>query len=376
VHDEPFFVMDGNSPDVAAQGGTFLVVSSDAPSTDQFRFPFAQRVSADGTLVGSAVQLGSNFSRFARVAPLGSGWVAVWQRNFTHDNPNSIANAALVAADGTASPEFLVDGAAGFGGASRPNVASSGDEALLVWQDDFTGLAARRVTAGGQLTGAFAVAPLPALPALPDAIWNGEEYVVVWQDYRAQVGLWDYRTDVYAARVSESGALQDGGGGVAIANGIETELLPAVTGALGSTLFAYDELLPEAPYATLVVRVRRESPWANLGGGVGGPLLLGQGELAPGQTMSFHVASAPAGAFGVHLFGISELSLPFLGGTLVPSPLFDLGFTSDVDGAATLDLPIFSSVPSGTELFVQSWVVDLASPTNVAGTNAVRTSVP
>jgi hypothetical protein len=252
----PLQIMGGRSPAVATQGATFLVAASQAPSTDELRYVFSQRVDADGSVLGGPTQLGGTFARYPDVAPLGGGWIVTWQRNFTHDNPNSIARAALVAADGTATPDFLVDGEAGFGGAARPAVASAGDAALLVWQDDFQGLAGRLVLANGTMLSTFQVAPLPALPAAPAVTWNGAEYVVAWQDFRGLVGLWDYRTDVYATRVSAAGTVLDAGAGFPVAARFETEIQPAVTGLLGGALFAWTEFLPDRPHATLRVRTR------------------------------------------------------------------------------------------------------------------------
>lgn len=377
----PLLLMDGGTPDVAAQGDVFLVVSSDPPSGDpSLRYPYARRIGSDGAPLGPAVQLGGLFARYPRAAPLGTGWIVTWQRNFTEDNPNSVAHAALVAADGSSPGDFVVDGEAGFGGAARPSVASSGDEALLVWQDDFQGLAGRRILADGTLLGAFAIAPLPALPSLPDVAWNGDEYLVTWQDYRAQIGLWDYRTDVYAARVSEDGVVLDGGGGFAIAASGETELFPAVAGAVGASVLAWVEMMPDPPHATLRVNVRRESPWSTLGGAVGGaagaPLLQAEGQLVAGTPMAFVVDGAPALAGGSYVIGATAIGVPFKGGVLVPAPDLLLPVATDALGAIETAFTVPGGLPSGAALFVQCWLSDASAPSKFAGSNAIMSVVP
>ncbi len=373
----PFPVMIGRYAAVGARGSTFLVAATDAPVGEHQRNPYAQRVATDGALVGPRVQLGGSFARYPEVAPLGDGWIVTWQRNFTHDNPNSVARAALVAADGSTSGDFLVDGAAGFGGAARPAVASQGDTALLVWQDDFQGLAGRLVQADGTLQAPFAVAPLPALPALPSVAWNGEEYAVAWQDYRAQIGLWDYRTDVYAARVDATGVVLDGGGGFPLAAGVDTELSPAVAGADGATLFAYDEYLPDAPYATLRVRLRHESPWQAAGGAApGAPALVGQGELVPGGTVTWSLAGAPPSAFGAFVLGLSRLDVPLFGDTLVPALDQLLYVVAGTGGAASTSAVVPPAFAAGMTLWVQSWSVDAAGPQLLVGSNAIESTTP
>jgi hypothetical protein len=367
----PFVVMEGAMPAVAAQGDTFLVVASDAPSTPELRYTFAQRVAGDGTPVGGAEQVGGNFSRYPAVAPHGEGWVVLWQRNFSHDNPNSVVDGALVDALGKPSPTFSVDGAPGFGGAARPAVASSGDNAMLVWMDDSTGLAARTLNAFGALGAPFQVAALPALPADPAIAWNGVEYVVAWTEWRAQVGLWDFRTDVYATRLTVNGLLLDAADGFPVAAGQETELHPMVAGALGSSLLGFVAHLPDAPHATLRVRARRESDWATAGGGVGAPVLQGQGALVPATTATLHLSGAAPAAPGGHVLGVTALGLPLFGGVLVPAPHALVPFTTSGAGAVTTPVPVPSTMPSGLTVYAQSWLLDPAAPAGVAGSNAV-----
>lgn len=371
----PFPVMGGSVPDVAAQpGGDFLVVSSHAPSTSQLRYTFGRRVAADGSLPSPAAQIGTSFARWPAAAPYQGGWLVAWRRYLSHDNPNSNVHAAVVAADGTPGSSFLA------GGAGTPDVASRGTDALIVWQDAALGVGARFFDDAGTLSGTFSVANSPAAPGGPSVAWNGEEYVVVWDDFRNFIGLWDYRTDVYATRVSAAGVVLDPGGGFAVASGPETEHQAVVAGALGTTMFAFDELVLDPALATLRVRLRRESPWATQLGGVGGPAgaptLQGQGDLVPSSTVSFHLSGAAPTAPTALVVGFSAVSTPFFGGVLVPSPDYVLPFTSDASGAFSLSLGVPPGLLPGTVIHAQEWLLDPAAPQAVAGTNAVVSTAP
>lgn len=380
----PIVVMDGSMPDVAAQGGEFLVVASVAPATSQYRHAFARRVGANGQPLGAAVQLGASFARFPHAAPLGSGWVVTWQRNFSHDNPYSVAEAALVAANGTASPSFVVAGSGTLGGASRPSVARADGTALLVWQDVQNGIGARLVNDTGAMLAPFAVAPLPAKPALPAVAWSGEHFLIAWQDARNRVGLWDRRYDVFAARVSAQGTLLDPAGGFAVADGYETESMPDVAGADGHTLIAWTSFVPQQPLATLRIATRRHAPtWAALGHGLAGthgvPVLSGSGSLTVADPGVLSLGNARASTLAIGAFGFARLDLPLLGGTMVPdfatAPGFLLAGSTDAAGSLVLTLPVPPAL-GGVDFFAQHWVLDPAGPFGFSASNAVRGRLP
>lgn len=364
----PITIMEGGKPDVAFNGGTYLVVSSDSP-TSHIRLPLAQRVATDGTLVGTATQLGANFARFPRVAPLGDGWIATWQRHPSHDNPNTSVRVALVGADGAVSSQVFV------GGVAAPDVASSGDSALVVWTDS-AGISGRIVAEDGTTSAPIAVAPSPAQPGLADVGWNGEDYLVAWDDTRDTVGFWDARSDVFAARVSATGTVIDAGGGFPVATGQEDEFGVTTAGAFGSHVIGYTALLPDQPHATLRLVLRLESPWSSEGGAVGGATLLARGDVVSGATVDLALSDAPTLATGSLVVGGAVLGLPFKGGTLVPMPDLLLPVTTDADGRLALSAAVPAGLPSGVDVVVQAWLTDARAPFGFAGSNAVQTSSP
>jgi hypothetical protein len=75
--------------------------------------------------------------------------------------------------------------------------------------------------------GYFTIAEAPGRQLRPTAAWDGSTFVVAWDDQRNQQSFFDARTDVYAARVSESGTVLDLQG-FPIQNGPDGEATPAI----------------------------------------------------------------------------------------------------------------------------------------------------
>jgi hypothetical protein len=379
----PFVVMDGNAPDVAARGGEFLVVASQAITT-QLRYPFAQRIDGNGQPIGSPAQVSGSFSRHPRVAPLDSGWVVTWQRSASHDSAYSFVQAALIDVNGSVAPSFTVAGSAAFGGAARPDVAATGDTALLVWQDDTLGLGARRVQGSGVVQASFAIASSPAIPGMPSVAWTGSHWFVAWEEYRNRVGLWDRRLDVFAARVDANGTVLDPAGGLPIADGYETESMPAVAGRDGDALVAISQFVPRRPWATLRVAVRRHAPlWAELGHGLAGsagvPSFVGSGTWTPADPGTLTLTNALPNSLALVALGLTRIDLPLFGGTLVPHFHAPFGFVVDAPtlavGSLVLTLPSSPSL-GGADFFAQAWILDPAGPAGFSASNAVRGRLP
>jgi hypothetical protein len=122
---------------------------------------------------------------------------------------------------------------------------------------------------------------------------------------------------------------------------------------------------------------RLDPSWIDIGGGLAGtlaePLLYGAGTTLPGQSVSLALAYARPGSVAWLVLGLSDLSLPFKGGTLVPVPeLIIGGLPVDAAGEATLDTLWPAGLPPGSAVFLQEWVVDPVGPKGFAATNGVR----
>jgi hypothetical protein len=95
----------------------------------------------------------------------------------------------------------------------RPRVAFGGGVFLVVWQDlrneKYWDVYATRVTPEGEVldSDGFLVSGGAHSQALPDVVWDGKAFQVVWQDFRC-----GNRYEVYGARVSAEGKVLEPAG--------------------------------------------------------------------------------------------------------------------------------------------------------------------
>ncbi len=123
-----------------------------------------------------------------------------------------------------------------------------------------------------------------------------------------------------------------------------------------------------------------ENPWlfmdAALPGSNGTPCLLGTGSLSPATEIGVVLDSVLGGAASALVAGVSALGLPFKGGVLVPSADLVIWLVNPAAGKLTLSDRWPPGVPSGTELYLQTWIVDAAGPAGWAATNGLRARAP
>ena len=248
----PFEILPGNQPDVAALGDTFLVVSSHE-ATNHIRVIKSVRVAADGTTQGSVVTIGNNFARYPKVVALGARWLATWQRNPTHDNPNSSINATFVNADGSSAGEFNVAPSV----TRRPEVAAGPSQGVILFYRSGD-IYARRIQPDGTfLDGSpgIQVTSAPNDQLVPSAAWTGSEYVIAYEDYRNVIYLDKPVSDIYATRLGSDGVVMDPNGFM-VANDFIPEIQPAVAALNGSYLIGYSDFKYLAPYSAYRINVR------------------------------------------------------------------------------------------------------------------------
>ena len=125
---------------------------------------------------------------------------------------------------------------------------------------------------------------------------------------------------------------------------------------------------------------RTDSPptWSDLGGGLAGttgtPTMTGSGQPSAGQAVALDVTSALPFAPAFLIFGLAELSAPFKGGTLVPTPDLILpGLNVASDGSLSLASTWPAGIPAGIPLVVQLWISDNGGPFAYAASNGVCT---
>jgi hypothetical protein len=111
-------------------------------------------------------------------------------------------------------------------------------------------------------------------------------------------------------------------------------------------------------------------------GSAGVPVMAGEGTLEAGDGVSLSLTSAAASATAWLVLGLTELSLPFKGGVMVPTPDIILGYSTD--GAGLFDLVTVwpAGVPAGTETWAQFWIADAQGPAGFAASNGLKLTTP
>jgi hypothetical protein len=314
IDPNPFAVMEGFTPDVAAAGDVFLIVDIQQTSSVQFREPFGVRVQgSDGTILDpTPIGLGFSFAGRPAVAGMGNRWLMAYQRNFTHDDPHADIYANFVNVDGTTSGSFVI--ATGLGPFFYdPDVASDGTDALVTWEDSGAGdIRGAQVFNDGSVGSLINVSIAAEAQDNPAVAWDGIQYFSMYEDLRAITFFLDGRTDIFATRLDATGMVLDPDG-FAVFNDPIAEIDPAVSGANGISLLAAGIFRPEAPYAAYRIGLRTNSETVQTGtlqgtvtdtsngNPIGGALVdAGSGGSATTDANgSYQIANIPAGTYAV-----------------------------------------------------------------------------
>jgi len=121
--------------------------------------------------------------------------------------------------------------------------------------------------------------------------------------------------------------------------------------------------------------------WSPLGAGLAGtqgvPQLAGTGSLVADEPVSVTIAHGKPGAVAVLVVGLSALSAPFKGGTLVPHPdLLLAGLLLDSGGSLVLNGAWSPQVPGGASVFFQAWIPDAVAIKGFAASNGLQATTP
>ncbi|QDU69044.1 hypothetical protein [Engelhardtia mirabilis] len=381
---QPIAIDAGHSPDVAAVGDDFLVVYAQFVSSIQFAFPRAKRVDGPtgAVLDATPIALGNSFARRPEVTAFGNRWLAVWQRNVSHDNPAAVVTAAFIAADGSTAGEFVVSFTGG-----QPTVAASDSVALVAWRTGTDSssnpdLAFGRLALDGSLldgTSGKNLATAPGQQVWPSATWTGSQFVVAWEDKREAASFFDQRTDVYGIRVLEDGTLVDSGG-VPLHTGLDPITAPSLATIDGHSLLATADLRFDEPYQSYRAALRTIGPWEGLGGGLAGtqglPVLDGAGALAAGSSVELRLSSARASSPGAWVLGPAAVPTPLFGGLLIPQPVIVLPLSTDALGQATIGGTLNPPILSGAQLVLQAWILDPVAVQGFAASNGLSSLAP
>ena len=121
--------------------------------------------------------------------------------------------------------------------------------------------------------------------------------------------------------------------------------------------------------------------WTDLGhglasGSTGAPHLAGTGTLLAGQSVKLVLSGARPLAPAWLVVGLTNLSLPFKGGTLVPNPGIVLLVQTNAVGSLILHGPMPPGTPSGLTRYFQYWIADPGAPAGVSASNALAALTP
>ncbi len=212
----PIDVMPGFSPDVEALGSDFLVAGSRFGTYPQFIDLWASRIDgATGARLdgpNGVILAGGYVNGMARVRTDGTQWLVAAHAQWSHDSSQGDAILAMVPPVGAPEPAFNPTPLAG--GTGDLDIAFSGSTYLLVWRNNTLAnannyVAGRIMHADGTFGPMFTIAEAAGRQLRPTVSWDGDQFIVAWDDQRNQDAFFDARTDVYATRVTQAGTVVD-----------------------------------------------------------------------------------------------------------------------------------------------------------------------
>jgi hypothetical protein len=192
---------------------------------------------------------------------------------------------------------------------------------------------------------------------------RGQHANLVTVTFGGNAGLWQAHFARLAQGVPCSlDADGDGTPDVAVLTG--ADLMQAVPVASGvSTAFAHGG-----------------QSWWTLGHGLAGangrPVLVGGGELLPGQPATLDLLNGRPSSTTLLVAGLQGVLLPFKSGTLVPSPDVVIFLATDAEGELHLGLPWPAGLPPKFPIFLQAWVADPTAPSGATASDVVRIVAP
>ncbi len=118
------------------------------------------------------------------------------------------------------------------------------------------------------------------------------------------------------------------------------------------------------------------SSWSDLGaplaGALGDPVFTGTGVLCGDDPLSVTLSNALPNTSTALVIGLANLSAPFKGGTLVPTPdLVLTGLPTGPSGTFATVSTLPANLPPGFTFYLQHWISDPAGPKNFAASNAL-----
>lgn len=221
---------DESSPAVVFAGGDYLAVWEDSRNGDDLDI-YGARVDTAGETIdegGIPISNAANGEHAPAVAFSGTNYLVVWQDRRNGSDYDIYGMRVTPEGENEDGTGISVSSAAE--GQQSPAVAFDGTNYLVVWQDNrdygHWDIYGARVSPEGEVLDADGIAISAALDGQysPAIAFDGTNYLVVWEDSR-NGGTYAY--DIYGARVTTSGVVLDGTG-IAIATEVNYQQHPAV----------------------------------------------------------------------------------------------------------------------------------------------------
>lgn len=377
----PIVVMTGQSSAAGALGTDFLVTGATVGTL--LAHGALRGVRIDGTtgavLDATPIAIGGVGAHNTHVEPLGSRWLVVWESVTTDpwSTTTSVSEAhAFVSADGSTT------GSQSAGLGPRPSVAVAGDRALLVAATEKitsikSDIEGRILMADGSFLGpAFPISTATGQQFRSGVGWTGTEFVAAWEDQRHAVSYFDWRTDIFGARISATGTVLDPAG-VPLATTQRTELAPDFL-TTGSHLFlSLSTLRSDTTLGSFRVELRPLTDTCQPDLGFGGPgtatLSVCGDPLSTGNTATLSVVGVQPQALIWVGFGATSTPTPLFGGTIVPVPLAGtVALLADATGTAKVPVP---GGGGPLTIYAQAVYGDLSLPGLIGITNAVAVAL-
>ena len=205
-------------PTVAYGGGNFLVVWQDHRFHSTYSDIYAARVDKTGKVLdknGIAISTAYLYQYTPKVAFDGKQFLVVWADYRDYKNTGWDIYGSRVDTKGTVLDTKGIAISIGGEYETAPNLAFDGTNYLVAWQDyrnattkaNYSDIYGARVATSGKVLDAkgFAISTAAYNQNSPSLAYGGGTYFVAWDDYRDN-GL---EADIYGARVTTSGALTD-----------------------------------------------------------------------------------------------------------------------------------------------------------------------
>jgi len=199
------------SPAIGFDGANFLVVWTDYRD-GEYSDIYGTRVTSQGALLdpdGFVVAQAAKLQRFPAVGFDGANFLVVWEDNRAGEHSVDIYGARVTPAGTVLDPDGIAISEAA-GGQYAPAVGFDGANFLVAWTDfrdgEYSDVYGARVTRQGTVLDpqGFVISPTVRDQSSPVLGFDGANYLVAWTDYRS--GIY---SDIFGARVTPAGAVLD-----------------------------------------------------------------------------------------------------------------------------------------------------------------------